>query len=147
MTKADLLPNPAAPLHAQDTLILLTMLVFGESRGEPQEGKVAVAWVVKNRVSKPRWWGDTWPSVMLRPYQFSCFNKDAPLYKLLNPLAHDRPETWLDCYLAAVGVYHDFLEDPTLGATHYFNLDIHPFWADSMEKKVRIGRHEFYREE
>ncbi len=154
MVKADILPDPRLVLRAQAPVILLTMLVWGEARGEPQDGKVAVAWVVRNRVNKPRWWGRSWKGVMLHRnpqatlYQFSCFNPNGPnLKKLMNPLKHDSGETWIACYAAAVGVYCDILGDPTNGATHYFSVDIRPSWADSMEHEGTIGRHEFYREE
>ena len=30
----------------------LTRVVYGEARGESDEGKIAVAWVVKNRCAK-----------------------------------------------------------------------------------------------
>ena len=39
-------------------LDLLARTVWGEARGECFRGKLAVAWVARNRAEHPRWWGD-----------------------------------------------------------------------------------------
>ena len=49
--------------------------VYGEARGEPWEGKVAVAWVLRNRLERTDggWRRDTSLAGLCRgPYQFSC---------------------------------------------------------------------------
>lgn len=143
----DLLPDTLLPLESQREEILLAMLVWGEARGEPVEGKLAVANVVRNRVNSPRWWGQDWLSVMLKPLQFSCFNEgDTNLPKLYEPTKYGYPISWLESYTAAIGVYLDMLPDPTGGATHYVRVGTKPDWLSKMSLCVMIGNHEFYRE-
>ena len=69
---------------------VLAQLIYLEARGEPIEGQIAVAWVVKNRVRKAQanpklapLFGSGWLSAMTRPKQFTCFNNGIP--KAPNP--------------------------------------------------------------
>lgn len=57
---------------------ILARTIYGEARGEPWEGKIAVAWVVRNRAERGGWWGDTIREVCLKPWQFSCWNETDP---------------------------------------------------------------------
>ena len=50
---------------------LMALCIWAESRGEPGEGQVAVAWVIKNRIDHPCWWGRDVHTVILTPCQFS----------------------------------------------------------------------------
>ncbi len=120
---------------------LLARLIYGEARGEGVEGMVAVAQVAMNRARRPSWWGKTLREVILKPYQFSCFNGDY-VSRLVTP----REKAWLNCLQVAVWILdqHDD-DDDTHGSTHYHAVGITPHWAASLTKTVQIGSHLFYR--
>ncbi len=63
---------------------LLARCIWGEARGEPIQGKLAVAHVVLNRVKAQSYYGKTIRDVILKPWQFSCFNENDP--NLLAPV-------------------------------------------------------------
>ncbi len=153
------LPNLKIPHARQPAEVLLTMLVWGEARGEPDQGKLAVAEVVRNRVERPRWWGKTWHEVMLKPYQFSIFNAGDPSLNSLQDLfegeRRQRALTlWRRCGRAAAFVY---FADPWLrpqgiahGGGHYHTASIQPNWSVDKDTGQRretcqaIGNHLFY---
>lgn len=120
--------------------------VYGEARGEKKKGKIAVAWVIRNRVEKPRWWGWTYREVCLKPYQFSCWNPGDPnREKCLAVMWYD--PTYQACLEAAVEVMNGEVDDPTDGATSYVASYIPlPEWTSRMALTKRIGNHVFFRE-
>jgi len=143
-----LLPEPARRLEETDALTLLAALVAGEARGEPHLGKLAVAWVVRNRVeaNDVARYGRGWHGVMLKPYQFACFNAvDPNRLKLLRPEVHFGAEVWRDCYAAAAAAFFELSEDPTDGANHYHAVYEQPYWADPEKQTTVIVRHVFYK--
>ena len=129
-------------LSEYDEVGLLTALVRGEAEGEPLLGKIAVAWVVKNRVADYRW-PDSWNDTMLQPKQFTCFSAKYFRPAIIKP-AYAKI-WWKECKFAAFGVYHNWVADITCGANHYHNKTITPYWADDTKKTVTIGNHIFYR--
>lgn len=68
---------------------LMMLTVYGEARGEPYEGKVAVGSVILERVDHREWDGDTIHEVCLMPYQFSCYLPDDPNFQALKLIASD----------------------------------------------------------
>jgi N-acetylmuramoyl-L-alanine amidase len=142
-----LLPRPDIPIEEQAQDVLFAMLIFGEARGEPFSGKCGVASVVRNRVEHPRWWGKSLKEVILKPFQFSCFNIGDPnREKLLWPLKHEENTVWDECYEVAVGTIKNDLPDITNHADHYFDDSIGlPHWAKQELMTKKIGRLNFYR--
>lgn len=139
---------PARPFRApvsDEERDLMARTLFGECRGEPREGQIAVAWVIRNRAERPRWWGRTVGGVCLAKAQFTCW-WDAQGATLRSPaLAHDRR-------LAALRrIVDDVLDgrepDPTGGADHYCTTAIAPQvrWARGRQPVAVIGAHTFYR--
>jgi len=130
------------------SLLLFAATLFGEARGASKEEKIAIAWVVKNRMKKDDWYGKDLKEVILKPYQFSCFNKSDPnRKKLLNPLKYEPFPVWAECYEIAKKVENNEIPDPTDGATHYFGkslADNPPKWAKELEFKKKIGEFYFY---
>ena len=139
-----------------DDINLLTALLVGEAAGEPFLGKIAVAWVVRNRLTDPRW-PNQWRDVMLQKQQFSCFNglprddSDIPqsLMKWLF-INHFNDLWWRECKYAAHGVLYHWVGDPTEKSNHYLNpkkLKVLPSWAKDNPDKLTmvIGNHDFYR--
>lgn len=139
-------PNKTKPFSWHSNLRLLAMLVWGEARGTTFKEKVSVAWVVKNRKDYPSWWGSGWQGVILKPYQFSCFNATDPnRQKMREPLEYDSQEVWEECCIAAAVVYSDIVEDPTGGADHYFSGSLTPSWANNQQPTAIIGPFKFYK--
>lgn len=122
--------------------------VYGEARGEPFEGQVAIAWVIRNRAEwqPPSWWGHTVEAVYYHPQQFSCFNHDDPNRKLIDALSS------ANLVYASIenGVVKPVMAgvvlDPTEGASHYFNPKLAlPKWIEGRQPTVTIGGHVFFR--
>lgn len=149
-----------APLNVTSgDLYLVACTLYGEARGEPEEGQIAVAWVIRNRAEDPGWWTVyTGPSnadgrithvggACVKPYQFSCWLPDDPNYKTVQNLNPISP----DCIkLREIGrrVMAGEIEDPTGGATHYINpavLAKLPAWAEKNTPTKTIGNHHFYK--
>ncbi len=129
------------------SIMLLSMLIWGEARGEINEGKQAVAWVVRNRVYAARSYGKGWTGVMLKKKQFSCFNERDLNREQLEEILF-LPRTWdkfRGCFVIAFNVFFGIGTDYSNGATHYFNKRLTPSWSRKMIKTVEIGNHVFYK--
>lgn len=113
---------------------------WGEARGEPEEGQLAVMAVICNRAWTRRW-GVSLASVCLAPFQFSCWNDSDPERRLLGGVPDKEPA------LAALSALLDRAlagADPTNGALYYrVSTMALPTWAQA---PVQIGRHTFYTE-
>lgn len=76
--------NPISPKQLRitaDERDIAIRTLYGEVRGEKREGRIAVAWVIRNRVTidlgndgKPDWWGEGVIGVCCKAGQFSCWN-------------------------------------------------------------------------
>jgi len=137
-------------LCSKDELDLVTATIFGEARGSPIEGKVAVGWVIKNRMLDDRW-PDTYKEVVLQRKQFSCWNKKDVNYektvKSTIPSRNHTDSAWRECRLVAHGIIYDRLLDNTKGSNHYYADYIEkPYWAKNKkcEFKVKYGKQLFY---
>lgn len=60
-------------MEALTDLDALALTIFGEARGEPLEGKAAVASVVMNRLTMPTRYGATVKEICLQARQFSVW--------------------------------------------------------------------------
>ena len=119
--------------------------VYGEARGEPEQGKIAVAWVIRNRAKRGGWWGNDVDTVCRFPFAFSCWNNNDPnKSKILKVGIED--ESFRLCLIAVAAAFSDIAPDPTSGSTHY-HVASQPFpksWGDPKEPAVIIGNHKFY---
>lgn len=154
---------PAFPLIGEpgqwDALSLLAGTIFLEAEGEPVEGKVGVAWVIRNRMDarkltlaqvilgpEGKAWGDG------RAFEpFSCWNDDYQARALARLATAETSVTIADCWRAAAGVLWRLIPDPTCGATAYLNVEATrklrggtlPAWFDPNRVTCTIGRHTF----
>lgn len=120
-TKAPL-PDPSRSFAEQEPVVLLAMAVFGESRGVSMEAKLAVACVVRNRVNAGHF-GSDYTGVLLKPYQFDCFDANDPNSgKLLRPLQYEDAVVWEACFTAAYLVHGGSAADTTNGALFYHSF-------------------------
>jgi len=131
----------------EDEVFVLTL--YGECRGEPYFGQLAVACVIRNRLVDKRW-PDSYKEVCLQPKQFSFWNQVSPLSHLRAVLALE--DTKRLSYIAA-GVRMWIIPDVTQGANHYINpfaRPAEPKWAQNVKQITLwpgelIGSHAFYR--
>lgn len=132
---------------------ILGLTIYGEARGEPIEGQIAVGCVIRNRVLDRRWPND-YRGVCLQRLQFSCWNPSDsdPNFKALIAAAtllrdgakvSDRLE---QCAWVALGIARGAILDNTKGANHYHvaNMQPRPSWAQSWAPVAQIKNHVFY---
>ena len=128
----------------EDNKILLARIIFAEAAGEFYSGKVAVGWVVRNRVESRKFPNTYW-GVIFQRAQFSGVN--SKLWKLtydLKKMTAYQFSVWQDCLKIAQDVIEDKVSDPTHGADHYYNPSlVSPSWAKKMEPIITIGNHLF----
>ena len=119
---------------------ILGITIWREARSEGLAGMNAVAHVIANRgAASPH---NAWPSdveqVCLQPWQFSCWNLTDP-QRNLYPKDGD-PQYAIAQRCPMMG------DDPTSGATAYFDVSIlPPPWAHPEDFTAQIGRLKFYK--
>lgn len=129
---------------------ILARTLYGEARGEAPKGIMAVGAVVMNRVRFAQergryWWGNTVVEVCLRPWQFSCWNKNDPNLKEIQSvtLKNRRFRLCVDIAKQAMAAQ---VQDPTAGATHYHRIGLTPPWTRNATQTAEIGQHLFYKD-
>lgn len=135
------------PLKADGPdIFTLARTVWGEARGEPVEGKIAVAWVVRNRFESRKWFaGKTLAETCTKPWQFSCWNEKDPNRAKLDTVTMN-DQAYQECMYAAIAAVRGLIPDPTSGATHYKVVGTSASWAEGITSHATIGRHEFFRD-
>lgn len=130
-------------------IFFCSLCLWREARGESHDVKSGVAWVIRNRVMNPRWWGKNWIAVVTKPWQFSGMTGagDANLIKFPNPSSTADWNSWLDCVGTMQGVYEGQISDPTQEATYYHDVSIEKpdSWGE-VKKTVALGRLIFYKD-
>jgi len=132
---------------------LLPLVAWREAQNQGYAGMLAVAWSIRNRVEHPSWAGDSYPSVILKHYQYSSFNWTDPNSQK-EPKAGD--SAWPNALRAAMDAYLELVPEPTGGAVNYFDTSLDPMngkpdrrpkWAldGSMVHTVDVGKLHFYR--
>ncbi|PJZ01014.1 spore cortex-lytic enzyme [Bacillus vallismortis] len=109
---------------------LLSQAVYGEARGEPYEGQVAVAAVILNRLNSPLF-PNSVAGIIFEPLAFTAV-ADGQIYMQPN-------ETAREAVLDAINGW-----DPTEEALYYFNPDTATSaWIWGRPQIKRIGKHVF----
>ena len=122
--------SSGATASNDSNLNLLSRLIFGEARGEPYVGQVAVGAVVLNRV-KSSSFPNTIAGVI---YQNGAFDvvSDGQINLVQNSTAKKAAQDALNGW------------DPSYGAIYYFNPDTAKSkWIWSRPMTVTIGKHRF----
>lgn len=132
-------------LNSAMEISLLAIMVWREARGESFEGKLQVAWTVRNRVEHPKWWGKTFSEVITKKWQYSSMTdpKDPQLklYPIVNEIAVS------ECLNAAYMAYQRVATKKPLypSADSYFDDSIKPpVWATADKFLGKIGHLNFY---
>jgi spore germination cell wall hydrolase CwlJ-like protein len=130
---------------------ILARTLWGEARGESLAGQIAVAWTIRNRVNDGKtksWWGEGYAGVCLKPYQFSCWNKNDPNFAYLSGAKAIPFRELAQARIAADQVIDGKVSDPTGGATHYYAIAMKtsPVWAAKATQTLKLGGHVFFKE-
>jgi N-acetylmuramoyl-L-alanine amidase len=129
-----------------DDVDVMARTIMGEARGEIDQGKIAVGWVIVNRVKARKWYSGSIFEVCRKPYQFSCWNVGDPNLSVITKAKAGDP-IFDTCVDIAQQVLSKSAGDPTGGATHYYaNYISQPAWAKpTADLTVQIGVHLFYK--
>ncbi|MCF3941660.1 spore cortex-lytic enzyme [Oceanobacillus alkalisoli] len=115
---------------SQNDIQLMANAVYGEARGEPYEGQVAVAAVILNRVASPSF-PNTVSGVIFEPRAFTAV-ADGQIWLTPNERARE-------AVLDAINGW-----DPSSNAIYYFNPDTATSpWIWTRPQIKKIGKHIF----
>lgn len=133
---------------------ILTLTLFGEARGEPIAGLVAVGAVIRNRIHSGKY--KSYKETCLAPKQFSCWLESDTNYTILIEIAQklilgDPPidPSYRRCLLVANGIIDWSLNDETKSAKDYLTTELfesvhRPTWARVPFNVVEIGNQTFF---
>lgn len=147
--------TPPLPKERPDTALgygeeVAARTIWGEARGEPEAGRLAVAHVIWNRARiasarkaagkrHPLFGDGTLEGVCLQPWQFSCWNANDPNRAKMEALTREQ----LAPFVAVVRRAR-VEPDPTKGSTHYHTAAVAPPWSKGLTPAVVIGAHRFF---
>jgi len=132
-------------VDSESELKCLANAIYFEARGEPEEGQIAVAQVVLNRVKNPAYpntvCGVVYQNKSKRnrcQFSFACDGRtdrvtDKGAWTRSMDLAKRSVEEQQATFIPEVG-----------SATHYHATYVRPRWAGRMTQTDKIGRHIFY---
>lgn len=119
--------------------MILARALFGEVRNTliPDKARIAVGWVIKNRVNDERWPNTYWEVITARS-QFSAFNATDTNRPYVEDPVHFGKEidkkAWEHSYEIARNVISNEIVDSTQGANHYYDDSIStPGWAKNQK--------------
>ena len=123
---------------------LLARLLQAEAGSEGPLGMLAVGSVIANRANT-RGYGDSIRGVMMKPGQFSPLNSITGYAGGEQGVDFDRLRASDTAYSVADAILSGQYDDPTGGATHFYNPDIStPSWGrESGGDWMTLGRHIF----
>jgi N-acetylmuramoyl-L-alanine amidase len=127
--------------------------LWGEARGDPVLGRIAVACVIRNRMARRK---QTARQVCLAHAQFSTWTPAGgeanyqAFYALVTHTASATDAIWLECLWIAGGILTGACRDVTRGADHYVATSIlsspqRPAWIAAMACVGTVAAHTFYR--
>lgn len=122
--------NSKPSSNNNSNLYLISQVIYGEARGEPYEGQVAVGAVLLNRVSDSRF-PNTVAGVVYQPGAFTCVS-DGQINLTPNSTAQKAAQDAVNGW------------DPTHGCVYYFNPNTATSsWIWSRPQTITIGKHIF----
>ena len=119
-------------------LLCLSTVIYHEARGEPKEGKDAVAHVVLNRLNH-KWYADSICGVVYQKHQFT----DVETVEIITD------KHWVASVKTAVDAITNVSPDPTNGAIMYYNPKKIPKPRWDFSKLTLTGdiyNHRFYKQ-
>ena len=140
---AVLWPGPVPRIDLSRSLDCLALNIYHEARGEPLDGRVAVAQVVMNRVGDPEFPGQVCEVVR----QGGERSRDRCQFSWWCDGRGDRPDdlaAWTGSKDLARRILAGSVDDPTGGALWYHADHVSPDWDIDIIRQAKIGRHVFY---
>ena len=142
--------EPAAPNAEIDVVDAhwMALTMWGEGRGEGEDGMRAIGHVIHNRWREGRGGGFVTETVS-EAWQFSAWNQGDPnrqamldIHTLREGSAGHRQ--WLAAKRIAAEILAGRSQDPTGGALFYHTTAVHPAWSRGVEPVTQIGDHLFF---
>jgi hypothetical protein len=135
--------TPAEPQIDARQHNCLSQAIYYEARGETQQGQVAVAEVVLNRV-RSRAYPNSICGVV---YQGSHLSTGCQFTFTCDGSINHRPRgrAWERAQRIASAVMLGYTRPVTNHATHYHTTAVNPVWNSGLVPTTQIGVHQFYR--
>lgn len=152
-------PSPMAPPLPQEPRVereidvadahWMALTMWGEARGQGEEGMLAVGHVIHNRWRSRGQYGAYVTDTVSQAWQFSCWNPEDPnRHAMLNihalPVASRDYRLWLNAKQLAYDILQGHSADPTGGALFYHTTDVAPRWSEGVTPVRQIGNHLFF---
>lgn len=132
-------PVPGLSVEEQPEPVVFACALCGEARGDGRPGMEAVAQVVMNRVNhRNGHFGSSAKEVLLRPWQFSCFNRNDPNRAKMLDMWHADPASYALAEAIVSEALGGALSDTVGPATHYCTLNL---WGRDDADKGRAAWH------
>lgn len=127
----------------ESDVLVMAQTIWGEARGESDEGQYAIGHVIKNRFDSNKWFSaDSLEGVCKKKWQFSCWNEDDPNKEKMENLTQEDIKDFIEI---ANNVLDGSKESNVGKATHYYADYIkEPKWAEGKTPIIKIGTHSFY---
>lgn len=127
----------------ESDVLVMAQTIWGEARGESNEGQYAIGHVIKNRFDSNKWFSaDSLEGVCKKKWQFSCWNEDDPNKEKMEKLTQEDIKDFIEI---ANNVLDGSKESNVGKATHYYADYIkEPKWAEGKTPITKIGVHHFY---
>jgi spore germination cell wall hydrolase CwlJ-like protein len=133
-----------AGTNVTEEIECLALTIYFEARGEPDEGKIAVGYVVMNRAQNP-----LFPAKICNVVRQGGIKRYRCQFTWWCDGRSDQPRDWSAWERSkalARSVFWEDSKDPTQGALWYHAESVVPSWRNKLSKGPKIGRHIFYRE-
>jgi len=132
---------------------LLALAIYGESRGESLEGKIAVGSVALERADKSKA-KNPLREILLKRKAFSCFNPKDPNFKVMKKIAlnwntyYKQSPKLEECFKVSWGLLDNEIPRnkhiELNNVTHYQKKGRNSYWSKKMILVKIIDNHEFY---
>lgn len=132
---------------SKNEFICLALNDYWESRGEPLEGRIAVAQVVLNR-AMDRQYPRNLCDVVKQNHRRSVYGCQFSWNCDGRPDHPTEAQAWRESLMLAATVLSrsSAIVDPTDGALWYHSVKVKPAWSHGLRKTRTISGHVFYRE-
>jgi len=125
-----------------EDILILTRTIYGEARGEPWRGQLAVGLVVRNRAVQEHMGITTVFGQCLAPNQFSVWWQNNANTKETLSTGVDDP-VMRKCADVAIMALRPDASDVTYGALYYAVKNVQRHWMEGMSVTTTIGSHKF----
>jgi len=130
----------------QYALVLYALVLWREAQNQNDATIRAIAWTIKNRVAKPRWWGMNLIGVLTKKWQYTSLTGTG------DPNLIKWPEEGDGVFARCLRIASSTLSniegeiDPVKGATHYYSTDLKvlPEWVSALPWVCDIGPFKFF---